>query len=194
MVTDAALDRVELSNGEVLSAAQVGIMRHYASLKSGKPDAFGKAAEGGWTEHVEGALGELAVSKYLGIHWPATINTYRSQPDTGPYEVRTRSRHDYDLIIRESDRDDAIYILVTGICPIYCVRGWMVASEGKQPEFLQSYGHRPPAYFLPAARLYPMATLSRNRSDSPGAAAAASGPAVSAAGGGPAPSGAPGRP
>lgn len=109
--------------------------------------------------HVEGALGELAVAKALGMYWSGSINGFRA-PDVGQsIQVRTRSRHDYDLIVRDSDADEAAFVLVTGSAPEYHVRGWMRGALAKRDEYRQEHGGRPPAYFVPAAHLLSLGAL-----------------------------------
>jgi hypothetical protein len=74
-------------------------------------------------------------------------------------EVRTRSESDYDLIIRDNDKLDSIYVLVVGQCPTYRVIGWMRGRDGRRPEYEQTYGNRPRAYFVPQAALKPIEEL-----------------------------------
>jgi hypothetical protein len=106
----------------------------------------------GWSEHIEGACGEIAVAKLLGIFWDGSVNTWKAN-DLPGLGVRTRSRHDYDLIVRPSDDDHASWVLVTGRCPHYRVHGWITGAAAKRPEFLKNYGGRPAAYFVPASEL-----------------------------------------
>jgi hypothetical protein len=73
--------------------------------------------------------------------------------------VRTRSRTDYDLIVRESDDPDQRYILVVGVAPQFDVVGWIVASDARlHPEWRQSHGGREEAWFVPQLALNPIET------------------------------------
>jgi hypothetical protein len=65
----------------------------------------------------------------------------------------------YDLIVRKDDKDEAIFILVTGLAPRYTVRGWAYAKECKREEFWTTHGKRPPAYFFPQSALRSMESL-----------------------------------
>lgn len=150
---------VTLSLHETMIAAYIGSCRQAGALNEGKRDKHGATADKAWSMHIEGAAGELAAAKALGIYWPATVGTYRDAPDLANLEVRTRSRHDYDLIIREDDPDETIYVLVTGRCPEFQVHGWLYAGEGKQEQWLQTYGNRRPAWFVPQGALRPIEHL-----------------------------------
>lgn len=157
----SASDTVVLNWHEAAMASDVGRMRQLASVKSGRSDRHGYSGDG-WSEHIEGACGECATAKHLGVYWDGGVNTF-SSPDVGKYHVRTRSRHDYELIVRpESDKDEDIFICVTGRCPEYRIRGWIAAKDAKKPEYLREHGGRPPAFFVPHSALRPMSELPVN--------------------------------
>lgn len=86
----------------------------------------------GWQTQVEGACGELAAAKALGCYWPAGVNTFKGDLDLADFEVRTRSKHHYGLLVRENDPLDRKFLLVTGECPFYTVWGWATAAEVRQ--------------------------------------------------------------
>jgi hypothetical protein len=153
-------DDVTLDRAAVFWAAEIGVTRHLEALLAARPDAYGyDAARDGWGDHIEGACGELAVAQLLGWTWEATINTFKVGGDVGDVQVRTRSRHYYDLLIRPDARPTDCYVLVTGRCPRYRVHGWIRAGDAMRPEWLHTYGGRPPAYFGPATALSPLAAL-----------------------------------
>jgi hypothetical protein len=130
MATDATTDTVTLTWHEAAMASHVGWMRQLAAIKAGKHDCHGYDGEG-WSEHIEGACGELAVAKILGRYWDGSVNTWKAD-DLPGLQIRTRSRHDYDLIVRPGDDDQAAWVLVTGRCPEYRVRGWITGAEAKR--------------------------------------------------------------
>ena len=145
-------DEITLTWPEVAMAVGVGMRRQLSALRRGLPQANG--CEDTWTLHVEGACGELAVAKRLNLYWGGTVDTFKVGGDIGDLiEVRTRSESHYDLIVRERDRADSIYVLVTGRCPSYVVRGWLRGKDAAKPEFLRGYAARPEAYFVPQGRL-----------------------------------------
>jgi hypothetical protein len=149
---------VSLASHELLLGSAVGSMRQIAALKRGLRDQHGLEGDG-WTKHIEGACGELAVAKLLGRFWGGGINDFKRADDVRGLQVRTRSRDEYDLLVRKDDRDGDRFVLVTGTAHDYAVRGWLYGSEAKQDRWLASHGGRPPAWFVPAAELHPLDLL-----------------------------------
>lgn len=153
--------RVSLKYTQVMTGAMVGLMREVKSRQAGLKHIGGSIGDlsKGWGINIEGALGEMAVAQALGLYWSGSVDTFTSEPDVGIYEVRTRSKHEYELLIRPKDKDDTIYIHVTGLAPDFWIRGWMYAREAKRDEWKQTYGDRHPAWFVPNEMLHPMSEL-----------------------------------
>lgn len=146
------MSQVTLTEDELYQGALIGARRQIEAVKKGLPDKHG--FEGlGWDLHLEGALGELAFAKAVDRHWGGSVNVFRTQADVGKLEVRTRSKTWYELLIREDDSDESIFVLVTGRAPTYNVAGWIRGRDAKREEWLQTHGNRPPAYFVPHAQL-----------------------------------------
>jgi len=148
---------IQLANHEVGAAVRVGGLRHWEAVRGGMADRHGFDGDG-WGVHIEGALGEMAAAKALNIYWDGSVNTFKAHDLVG-IQVRTRSRNDYELIVRPSDDDDAAWVLVTGKHGTYNVRGWIRGKDAKREEWLQTHGQRPPAYFVPHAALLPIEGL-----------------------------------
>jgi hypothetical protein len=149
---------VTLTDYELVQAATTGMLRQVSAIKREYNSAI-KGKE--WQAHIEGACGEVAVAKAMGRYWGGSVNTFKSGGDldgTG-WEVRTRSEHDYDLIVRDDDPDDRVFILVTGIAPDYQVRGWMKAADAKRQEWRKDYGGHGAAFFVPSECLREMGDL-----------------------------------
>lgn len=145
---------VSLTKRDMDSASRVGCWRYISAVLDGREDAFGlEKGANGWALHIEGACGELAVAKALNLFWDGSVNTFKQGGDVGDMQVRTRSEHHYELLVRPGDRDDDIFILVTGLAPRMRLRGWMFGGEAKQQQFLKTHGDRKPAYFVPNAIL-----------------------------------------
>lgn len=138
-------------------ASEIGRLRQLSSVRHGRKDQHGFKGEG-WNEHIEGACGELAVAKALNLYWNGSIDTFKEN-DLPGLQIRTRSKHDYDLIVRPDDSNESKWVLVTGRCPEYDVRGWIQGIDAKKPEWQQTYGNRPAAFFVPAAALNPIETI-----------------------------------
>lgn len=145
---------VTLTNPELVVAATTGGMRHIAALRDGRKLAHGLEEGHEWQFHIEGVCGEIAVGKLTGLYWSPTVNTFKTGGDiVNDVQVRTRSQHHYDLIIRDDDQDEHLFFLVTGLAPHYTVRGWIYGNAGKQPEWYKTFNKRPKAFFVPQANL-----------------------------------------
>lgn len=108
-------------------------------------------------EEIVGACGEMTVAKVFDCYWSPSVNTFHATTDL-PHdtEVRSTTRLDGSLIVRDNDPDDRIYILVTGEPPSMTVVGWITGAEAKQPQWLRNpHGHRP-AWFVPQSALQPV--------------------------------------
>lgn len=143
---------ITLAWHEYAMAAEIGKLRQLASIRRSSKDNHGFAGLG-WSEHIEGACGELAVCKYLGVYWDGGIDTFKGADLGFGIQVRTRSKHYYELIFRNDDSDDDIYVLVTGQCPTYTVRGFIQGSDARKKEYLREHGGRPEAFFVPHGAL-----------------------------------------
>lgn len=146
---------VELTWPEVLQAAHVGVLRQVFALRHDKQDRYGCADS--WTSHINGACGELAAAKALGLFWSGAIGDLRAR-DVGPYQIRATERLDGCLILHPDDDDNHPFVLVVGSGQHYRLAGWILAREGKQDCWWR--GPRP-AWFVPQSELQPMATLQR---------------------------------
>lgn len=148
--------RITLTWHEVFLAGTGGLMRQTAALKRQLPDRHGYDGDG-WSVHIEGRAGEMAVAKHLGVYDLATVNTFRNGADVGrTIQVRTRSRPEYELIVRDNDRDDDLFVLVTGRCPEFVIVGYICGADAKREEWKKPHGGREAAYFVPHGALKPL--------------------------------------
>lgn len=150
-------DEVTLAGHECDMAANVGLRRQLSSIIANRKDQHGIDPVDGWRAHIEGALGELAAAKYLKKYWNGSVDTFRSFADLENVEIRTRSRHDYELIIRDDDDPNKFYVLVTGTAPTFRIRGWIKGLNAQRDEWRKTHGGRPAAWFVPASALKPIA-------------------------------------
>lgn len=151
-------ETITLTWHEAAMASHVGWIRHLASIRAGHASAAGFSGYG-WSEHCEGACAECAVAKWLGCYWSGSVGLFKNGTDLPGIEVRMRRMEHYELIVRDDDDDRSRYVLATGRCPTYRVRGWILGADAKRPEWSQTHGGRPAAYFVPTAALRPMAEL-----------------------------------
>lgn len=148
---------ITLTQAEAAMASEIGRLRQLHALFRGWRSAHG--CEGlGWDEHIEGACGELAVARALSIYWDGSLDTFKAD-DLPGLQIRTRSKDYYELLVRPGDDESAKWVLVTGTCPEYTIRGWIEGSKTKRPEWLKSYGGRAEAYFVPQSELRPIGEL-----------------------------------
>lgn len=147
---------IRLTTAEILSAGTVGFYRQLWCVSRGMPDSHGFDGDG-WDIHIEGACAECAVAKALSRYWLPTINVFKEGGDVGPYQVRRRSKLHYDLLVRPADvakyAPETIFFHVVGRCPTYKIVGWMRLGDTQKDEWVQEYGGRPPAWFVPEAAL-----------------------------------------
>jgi hypothetical protein len=126
---------VILSREEMLQAAIVGVRRRVESLYRNFFNNKRSGRDDDWKNDVEGAAGEAAAAKGLGLKWNAGVNT-PEDPDIGN---RTEARQTVltpdmrpHLFIRDRDtNDDRLYILVSGEHGIYKLLGWMRCGDAK---------------------------------------------------------------
>jgi len=159
--------KVKLEWYEAEMAAHVGVSRNISCIKKGLLPAHGAKIEDQWTMALEGACGEIAVAKVLNTYWHGPVDTFKKGFDVGNYQVRARQeRKDrkgnivkVELIVRDDDRDDDIFIFVVGTCPNYEVMGWIEGRRAKQAHWSEDYGNREAAYFIPREHLNPIEDL-----------------------------------
>lgn len=102
--------------------------------------------------HRLGATGEVAVAAYLGLedHLFTETTANRGSCDLpGDIEVKTRSRHGYDLIVQRDERPDKRLVLVTIEREKVFLHGWCVAGDVMREEFWADPAGGRPAYFVP---------------------------------------------
>lgn len=148
---------VSLDRFEIELAAAVGMRRMIDSLTHRRRQAAGgvdaTGASSGWQQHIEGACGEMAFAKGLGRYWSGSVNTFKDGGDVGAVQIRTRSRDDYDLIVRARDRDEDYFVLVVGQCPVYRIVGYILGGDAKRPEWSRDRGGHGQAFFVPQRSL-----------------------------------------
>jgi hypothetical protein len=148
---------VSLEWFEVSRAALVGVSRNVEALRKGCKNRLPINDE--WSIHVLGALGECAFAKATNRYWSGSVNTFKGADVGANIQIRTRSHHHYDLIVRPGDKDDDVYVLVTGGPTEFTLRGWMRCGDAKQPRYRANYGNYGEAYFVPQSCLQPIEPL-----------------------------------
>jgi hypothetical protein len=137
----------------MIVAKHLGRRRQQEAVLAGRPDAHGFNGDNGLELHVNGVLGEIAAARALDVPYTETCNTFKDPDLPCRIQVRTRSKHYYELIVRDDDSDNEAFLCVTGRFPGLWVRGWLYGWQAKQTQWRRSYGNREPAWFVPHAEL-----------------------------------------
>ncbi len=139
-------------------AAQAGTRRRIEALRLGRKPVYGDTKiHAEWGVDIEGAAAEMAVAKAYNLFWTPVVQRPEELPgDVGrgmhALQVRSTPREHGRLILHERDKDDAIFVLVTGRIPAFTIRGWIQGKDGKCDRFLHP-GDGRPAFFVPQEHL-----------------------------------------
>lgn len=140
------MTEITLTPWEIMTAAQVGVMRQVESMERGHRHRHGADANNAWNMNIEGALSECAFAKLTGHFWSKGTC---GGPDVGiHYQVRSTHRHNGCLILHPDDPDRHIFSLMIGSQGTYRYAGSITGHAGKQPELWRTDTGRP-AYFVP---------------------------------------------
>ncbi len=142
---------VTLTPWEIMLAASAGVMRQVENIKNKKPPMHGLEEGSDWQYHIEGCLGEYALAKHKKILWNG--KGVIGQTDVGKFEVRTRSKQNFDLILHPSDADESEYWLLCGLNGAYEIKGWIRGRDGKKDEYWSDPAGGRPAFFIPQGKL-----------------------------------------
>lgn len=144
---------IKLTPAEIMQGAIAGVMRQTQNISRDRTPRYGATKENDWQLHVEGCLGEMAVAKEYNLFWNANLGVIAPGDIGRKVEVRTRSRHHYDLILHPSDPDGSVFVLLTGTNGSYTLHGWLLGIEGKQQRYWADPAKGRPAFFVPQSAL-----------------------------------------
>ena len=145
---------VILTPAELMMAATSGALRQAESMLSGRKEAHGAPdTDDALWKHVLGACGEIAIARVLSRYWGGDVNTFKKADIGKRVQIRMRSRHDRELLVRPDDDPNMAYVHVTGTPTQMLVHGWCWGWEAMTPEYLKPHGGRPEAYFVPTTVL-----------------------------------------
>jgi hypothetical protein len=126
--------------------------------RNGGPDIGAKALQ----MHILGAAGELAVAKYLGLqeYLYAEKIPRRGSSDLPPnIDVKTRSRHYYDLICQLDESLFKILVLVTIQARQTLIHGWITSKDAMNEKWIKDPAGGRKAFFVPKSELLPIDSL-----------------------------------
>ena len=112
--------------------------------------------------HKLGAAGELAVADYLQLREFLYQETEakRGSSDLPPnIDIKTRSRHSYDLICQLDERPGKILVLVTIQNKTTLLHGWMKSEDAMKEQWKKDPAGGRPAYFVPSCELHSLVDL-----------------------------------
>ena len=113
--------------------------------------------------HRLGCIGEVAVAEYLGLqeHLFSAESAVRGSEDLpGNIEVKTRSKHSYDLLVQFSDDPGKIFVLATHEGgSMTQIRGWIRGCDAMRKEWVREFVRGRPCYAVPQAALSPASTI-----------------------------------
>ncbi len=150
----------ELTCPEALEGALCGCIRQVQNVyqKDRKP-AHGAGDQKDWQINVEGALGERAFCKWLGIYHSGAYE-FRGM-DAGAWQVRTAAEHGHRLILHREDANADAFVLLTGVNGRYVVRGFILGRDGKNEKYWgDPSGKNRPAFWVPQKDLISPARIS----------------------------------
>lgn len=113
--------------------------------------------------HVLGCIGEIAVAKLLGLEQYLFVNKTAIQGAAdlpGNIEVKTRSNHNYDLLVQLDDDPSKTFILATyedGTNVV--IHGWIAGQHAMRKELVREFVRNRPCYAVPQHALRPIETL-----------------------------------
>lgn len=158
---------VELSLAEMLHGTTTGTIRHFESAKDGRKPShkFEESNVDPLCAHIQGAIGEIVVAKARNLYFMPTVNTFKGADIGANVQVRLRTKHEWQMIIRDDDDPEHIFVHVTGTGPTYCIRGWAYAKDVMKPEYRQNYGNRVESWFVPEEALKPFQIKAKGKND-----------------------------
>jgi len=111
--------------------------------------------------HLLGAAGEVAVASYLDMkeHLFKETEARRGSDDLPGMDIKTRSKHSYDLIVQKREDPQKRFVLVTIQDQKTLLHGWCYGHEAMQEQFWADPAKGRPAYFIPRSVLHSMESL-----------------------------------
>jgi len=144
-------------------AMEEGIRRQSVNAAKGLRGRNGGAWKGSQALdiHLLGAAGEMAVGSMLGMkhHLYKEAEAKRGSDDLPGIDVKTRSKHSYDLIVQKNESPNKKFVLVTIEKGKTFVHGWCLGKEAMNEKFWADPARGRPAYFVPKEHLHPMETI-----------------------------------
>ena len=147
---------VRLNTVDMAWANDVGAARWRRVKREHRKAKFAGADE---KKHLQGARGELAFCRAMGLIWPASDGTFQSEPDVWPnWEIRT-SPSMQGVKVVDTDPDHRLVVWVAGgDAPYFEVKGYIRAGGAKRHrDWYDDPGKRNrPIWLVPPSRMIPI--------------------------------------
>lgn len=134
----------------------------FTRLEGNRQNAGQPGYVGDWLAEVgtkaRAYAAEISVAKSRGFYWPPPHPASRRHDGdvvgpSGPVEVRHTVRPDGRLIVRPSDPDDRLVVLVRGDLPVFEIAGSILIGQAKEVGSNEAPNGRPPCWFVDASDL-----------------------------------------
>jgi hypothetical protein len=137
----------------------VGNLLYSLSMRDGRKDNDRDDKSTSLMHSTDSACAEIAVAKALNRYWRGGVDIFKL-PDIWPdLQVRHCREDGGRLIVRPKDTESHRFVLVTGVPPLFVIRGWMVGTAAKRDEWYHDFNKKGPAWWVPQSDLHPMATF-----------------------------------
>ena len=154
--------RIEISRDDEFTAGSVAFRR--AMENSNKIDrSFQKLdLHEGIARDAHSIGAEIAVAQYFGFKdFEPSCGTFKNEADVGSFlEIKHTKYKEGNLIIKASDRDSDIAILVVGSSPTYYIAGWIPVVIAKKDRFRHD---KTDSWWVSQINLQPVETLIRSQ-------------------------------
>jgi hypothetical protein len=121
---------VTLTWDEVRQAADMGVHQVIRALSAGMQHRGG-GRSAAWQSQITGFLGEMAVSKAMGLPFAPDLTKFRRTPDVGMYEVRSTSHDPPQLLVKPGDLLTRRFLLVVVQVPVCDIAGWIRGTDAE---------------------------------------------------------------
>lgn len=154
---------VVLTPSELLHGGCCGLFRTVFNIRHGVAHKYGGERGSVWDTGIVGALGEIAVAKYLGRYWEGmgALGDYAAL-DVRGVNVRCCALDHGHLLLHPADRNECPFVFVTSPAETparFTLRGWILGRDGKRDQYWRDPAGGRPAFFVPPTALHPVASL-----------------------------------
>jgi hypothetical protein len=133
-VTDPFIDRITLTPQQIALATGAAMARYDHAKGRGWNSVLPADKVDDRKGGILGAKGELAAALVLGVPWNGATVGVLAGPDLDKnLQIRTRSRHLWDLLVRDTDKDEDWFVLVTSEDGLeFWLRGCILCRRAKE--------------------------------------------------------------